>query len=442
MRIGFATTDFSFGFLGPDGGPAFGGAGFYRSFLPAEACKRAGHDVVWGGLISSNSTGQLGIQSLERLTYIGPDHPMWPKGYSKPEAPMWEGTHHFDFDVIVMQRWMMRNTYQYVLRARAEGQIVVNDLDDSFWHLDPRNHAWAASHPELNPSSNRDHYLLTVLASDVITVSTPFLADQLHGLIRENDLTKPPEIVVVRNMIDLERWRNRRPIMPESLTYGWVGAVPWRSGDLEVLKPWLGKFLRVHPEVTFRHAGHIDVEGVGTFAGLTGIDPERIVNQPMAATYERMKLYYPIDVGLVPLNDLPFNAAKSAIKGMEYLAAGTPFIATDTPEYRWAAEQGMGYLVRAPRARTGRALSASSSIPTSASPKQPEASRRSEPTTPASAVTSGPTCTKPQPRVKGRPSRPPEVGALSIGPCRASTWTLSPARRRRSPSATASRCWT
>lgn len=346
MKIGFATTDFSFGYIGPDGGPAFGGAGYYRSFLPAEACERAGHEVVWGGLISSNTTGQLGIQQLERLSWIGPDHEMFPKNYGRPEAPMWEGSHHFDFDVIVMQRWMLKDTWQYVLRARTEGQVIVNDIDDWFWGLDPRNTAWASSHPKLNPTSNRDHYLLTVLASDVVTVSTPFLADQLHGLLKELKAGKPPEIVVLRNMIDLERWRapNREPGTP---VYGWVGAIPWRSGDVETLKPWLGKFLAAHPEVAFRHAGHMDSETMASFATLAGVPEGRVIKQGMAPTYERQKLYYPIDVGLVPLNDLPFNHAKSAIKGMEYLAAGAPFIAADTPEYAWAAEQGMGHTVRA-----------------------------------------------------------------------------------------------
>jgi len=352
VRIGFATTDFSFGHIGPDGGPAFGGAGFYRMFLPAEACRRAGHDVVWGGLISSNSTGQLGVQQLEKLTWLTPDHPLFPANYGRPEAPMWEGSHHFDFDVVVMQRWMTERTYEYVLRARGEGQVIVNDIDDDFWNLDQRNTAWASSHPRLNPTSNRDHYLLTVLASDVITVSTPYLAYQLHGLLKEMQAGKPPEIVVLRNMIDLERWRvpPRLPVgfRGERLAYGWVGAIPWRSGDVETLKPWLGKFLAAHPEVDFRHGGHMDGnEVVPTFASLAGVPEDRVLKQGMAPTYERMKLYYPMDVGVVPLNDLPFNRAKSAIKGMEYLAAGAPFIAADTPEYKWAAEQGMGHLVRA-----------------------------------------------------------------------------------------------
>jgi glycosyltransferase involved in cell wall biosynthesis len=346
VRIGFATTDFSFGRRGPDGGPAFGGAGYYRCFLPAEACARAGHEVVWGGLISSNTTGQLGVQVLEKLSWIGPEHPAFPKTYTRPEAPLWEGRHEFDLDVIVMQRWMLQDTWQYVMRARGEGQVVVNDLDDWFWGLDERNVAWAASHPRLNPTSNRDHYLLTCLASDVITVSTPYLADQLHGLLKDLQAGRPPEIVVLRNMIDLERWRPR-PIENEDLTYGWVGAIPWRSGDVETLKPWLGKFLTAHPEVGFHHGGHMDGENLASFATLAGLPEDRVHKQWMQPTYERMKLYYPIDVGLVPLNDLPFNAAKSAIKGMEYLAAGSPYIAADTPEYRWAAEQGMGHLVRA-----------------------------------------------------------------------------------------------
>jgi hypothetical protein len=350
VRIGFATTDFSFGFLGPDGGPAFGGAGFYRMFLPAEACRRAGHDVVWGGLISSNRTGQLGVQTLEKLTWIGRDHEAFPKKYTRDEAPLWEGSHQFDLDVVVMQRWMMRDTWQYLMRARGEGQVVVNDIDDWFWGLDERNHAWASSHPALNPASNREHYLLTCLASDVITVSTPFLADQLHRLLKDLNAGRPPEIVVLRNMIDLERWRPM-PKNEQRLTYGWVGAIPWRSGDVETLKPWLGKFLAAHPEVQFRHAGHIDIDGLSNFATLAGVPEDRVLKQGMAPTYERMKLYYPLDVGVVPLNDLPFNRAKSAIKGMEYLAGGAPFIAADSPEYRWAHEQGMGYLVRS---RVGR----------------------------------------------------------------------------------------
>jgi hypothetical protein len=48
--------------------------------------------------------------------------------------------------------------------------------------------------------------------------------------------------------------------------------------------------------------------------------------------------YYPtllcFDIGIVPLSDLPFNRAKSAIKGIEYASAGIPFIASDLDAYK------------------------------------------------------------------------------------------------------------
>jgi hypothetical protein len=43
-----------------------------------------------------------------------------------------------------------------------------------------------------------------------------------------------------------------------------------------------------------------------------------------------------IHVGLVPLTRGPFNEAKSYLKGLEYAAAGIPFIATPTEEYQVA----------------------------------------------------------------------------------------------------------
>jgi len=58
------------------------------------------------------------------------------------------------------------------------------------------------------------------------------------------------------------------------------------------------------------------------------------------------KLFKPIDIGLVPLNDVRFNDAKSYIKGLEYAAAGIPFIASPSPEYVELANAGIGRIAR------------------------------------------------------------------------------------------------
>ena len=55
-----------------------------------------------------------------------------------------------------------------------------------------------------------------------------------------------------------------------------------------------------------------------------------------------------MEIGLVPLRQTPFNFAKSAIKGMEYAAAGVPFVAEATPEYQWFHDLGAGRVAKKP----------------------------------------------------------------------------------------------
>ena len=49
-----------------------------------------------------------------------------------------------------------------------------------------------------------------------------------------------------------------------------------------------------------------------------------------------------MDIGIVPLSNIPFNHAKSFIKGLEYAAAGVPFISSYSPEYQYLADNGIG----------------------------------------------------------------------------------------------------
>jgi glycosyltransferase involved in cell wall biosynthesis len=61
-----------------------------------------------------------------------------------------------------------------------------------------------------------------------------------------------------------------------------------------------------------------------------------------------------LDVGIVPLHESTFNAAKSWLKGLEYAALGIPFVASELPEYeRLAHVHGIGTVVP-PRARNWR----------------------------------------------------------------------------------------
>jgi spore maturation protein CgeB len=53
-------------------------------------------------------------------------------------------------------------------------------------------------------------------------------------------------------------------------------------------------------------------------------------------------LFRKFDIGIVPLSNIPFNHAKSTIKGLEYAAAGIPFVSSYSPEYSLLENQGVG----------------------------------------------------------------------------------------------------
>ena len=215
----------------------------------------------------------------------------------------------------------------------------MNDVDDWFWGLDPRNSAFHTTHPKNNEQINSHHYRAILAASDLVTCSTPYLAERLRGMLGDTP------VMVLRNMIEPERY-GHGPVR-EQPTIGWVGGTPWRSGDIETLRGVLDPFLKAHPEVRCFHGGHAPDQI--SFADLAGVAPERVVTGPMMPTFAVPWLYDQIDIGLVPLTMQPFNFAKSAIKGYEYTASGAAFIAAPTPEYERCREFGMGFTAKKPK---------------------------------------------------------------------------------------------
>jgi glycosyltransferase involved in cell wall biosynthesis len=122
-------------------------------------------------------------------------------------------------------------------------------------------------------------------------------------------------------------------------TYGWVGATPWRSNDLEILNPLFGQFIK-NRHVKFHHSGSI--VNAPKVSDQIGIDDSLFSHEPMKPIMTYPEMFRKIDVGIVPLNNVEFNEAKSFIKGLEYAAVGIPFIASPSSEYSYFAEKGVG----------------------------------------------------------------------------------------------------
>src|SRR5579863_1024472 len=223
-----------------------------------------------------------------------------------------------DPEIFYSQRWMSQDGVDQVRRAQATGQKCVADLDDDFWALGKTNIAYHTTDPKKNPSFNRDHYWNMIAACDAITVSTEALRKRVEPL------GKPT--YVLRNAIDLDRWPQNDPGADGMI--GWCGGIQWRSHDLAQLKcANIEQFLIAH-QLPIYHGGHSEVPGVPTFYEQMGIDPTRVKYcvSPLVHVADYPNLWAPINISLVPLEKVPFNAAKSWLKALESCAVGVPYI--------------------------------------------------------------------------------------------------------------------
>jgi hypothetical protein len=308
MKVAFLAKDFT----KIEEGLIPGGCSYYRCMLP---------------LMFSNVEGDFGL-------------PAWTGQYGFGVAeyrsnPMYKTHAKFGYKIAVLKLLMDRWTPHQIEVAQSLGQKIVIDIDDHYDGLHENNAAFAATNPGTNKIRNRDIYRKTIEMADAVVVTTPFLYDYYKDKARR--------IVMIRNGVRPEQFQPRRHNSNKPVI-GWAGAMQWRSNDAHTASPWLKEFLDTH-DLMFHHAGHM--QDTAPFAEQAGVDPDRMILSPMRPLHEYHKML-DFDIGLVLLSDIPFNQAKSALKGLEYGLAGIPFVAYGTSEYKWLADQGVGRIATTP----------------------------------------------------------------------------------------------
>jgi glycosyltransferase involved in cell wall biosynthesis len=307
--IGFLTYDWSFALkpVQPNG------CAWYRCYLPMNELKKGKYESA------------MGIPGFNK------DHGF---GILIPDNKAIHG-----WDIVVLKLIMLERMVPMVDDAIKLGQKVVVDLDDHMEGLEKSNMAYHMTSPEKNAKNNREHYFKIIEKATALTTSTPFLKE-----FYEKKYPNKP-VYLVRNGIDINRWKIRKDHSGYLPTFGWVGATPWRSGDLEILDPYFGKFLE-EKNCRFHHSGSI--KNAPTVDKKININKNIFTHEPMKPIYSYPEMFRKIDIGIVPLTDVDFNHAKSFIKGLEYAAAGIPFIASPLPEYSYLADKGVGRIASTP----------------------------------------------------------------------------------------------
>lgn len=292
----------------------FGGTYYYRMGLPAGELNHHGYECVLAPGLTVGDDGRFIVQDP------------W-------------GNMHDDCDIVVFQRYMWHEAPAQQRRAMAAGQIIVNDLDDNFWALPKSNVAYQNTASWNNPDMNRDHYRESLKNCSAITVSTKALQSMTERM--------GPPVTICRNACDMEFLPRQDP--RENGLVGWVGAIPWRSADLGVLRGVLPSFLEKY-DIGFYHGGVVDDPTFTPAWEQVGINMEKtqVYSRPICELKDYPELWKNLNISLVPLEDNSFNRSKSYLKALESCCAAIPFIASDLPEQRVLGDGRIGRFAKTP----------------------------------------------------------------------------------------------
>ncbi len=217
----------------------------------------------------------------------------------------------FNPDTVIVQRQILDGQIQYIERSSNLNQVfTVYELDDLLDNVQDKN----IHKKDFNATHVKNLYK-ALRTADRFVCSTEFLKDRYS--LYCND------IIVQHNRLNPEIWK---PLVPKrdtsrKLRVGWAGGFS-HSGDIEIIVDTLKE---LYKEYDFVFLGYIHPEiekYVAEFhAGSSFFDyPKTLANLNL-------------DIALAPLEDVPFNHAKSHLKVIEYGALGYPVIATKITPY-------------------------------------------------------------------------------------------------------------
>ena len=243
-------------------------------------------------------------------------------------------------DVIVFQRVTHRFLAQAVPMIRAQGVAVVIDIDDDLASINPSNPAYNSLHPQNEytaepgrrvPRRHSWHHLSAACReASLVTVSTPALASRYaaHGRGR----------VIFNYLPDLYYTIPHT----DSGVIGWPAALVSHPDDPSATGGALARIISEGAD--FMVTG--DPTGVGAAFG-TITDPAGVPGN--VSVFDWPVRVSEIGIGIAPLADTRFNAAKSWLKPLEMSALGVPWVASPRIEYSRLHARGAGLLAERPR---------------------------------------------------------------------------------------------
>lgn len=232
------------------------------------------------------------------------------------------GREALDYDVVVIQIDNSPSVLEFTIALQAQGKKVVYEIDDAFDCLEP----WHPQYASYGQPARQEAIRAMMAQADAVQVSTGWLARRYAEYAKR--------IEIVPNMIELASWPRADRLRKDGLhKVLWAGS-PSHSGDLEVVIPALGRFLRAHKDA------RLVLFGQTVRDERLPADQVEIIDFCEFEEYPFKLAAIDADVAIAPLADIPFNYGKSNLRVLQYWGSGYPVIASKVGPYDEAIRHG------------------------------------------------------------------------------------------------------
>lgn len=281
----------------------------YRMAWPAQALIDAGHDDIV--CTFPDQRWQVGAKvnrANEVVDVVVPD----------------------DASVIVIQRPAHKHLVDCISHWQKRGVRVICDVDDNLHRISPNNPAFEGLRPKADSLQSWNNLARACQIADAVTVTTPALALQYRA-----------GAVVLPNFLPSSAFRDDRV---DSTEICWPASLPTHPEDAGELGATLERVVRdTGAKVRLLGDGPLAEPLLMRAFGLS----EPPIMQPYVPIEEYAAFVASIGIGVAPLVETKFNEAKSAVKILEMMAAGVPFVASPRADYlRVHQESGAGLMAR------------------------------------------------------------------------------------------------
>lgn len=236
-----------------------------------------------------------------------------------------------DASTVVLNRPLDPGMAEQVRLWREDGRRVIVDLDDCFDTVSV-NH-------RIHGRYTTEYLHAACKAASVVTCTTLAIAERYgygHGVVLRNRVSASMLDIERRSRAVLINYEGQR-VERDDVWVGWYGSLGSHPDDPAAAGLGVGKALNPVDGAEFVFVG--PPSDGPKLQALFGLERE-VITPGFQSMFGLHQLIAEMDIGIVPLDNSPFNDAKSALKGLEFAAMGVPVIASPTPEYRLMAQAG------------------------------------------------------------------------------------------------------